>query len=403
MNDVVCGPRANVTAHKYFNGESWLHIIDTKFVEENHCTDPCSLINIPSIFRQKNDLVLLNINQTVMHIDRRVPKTFVKEEHHLHKELQMFNIAFSLLPFILIQGFIAALFGRRDPSEIRDLIFIRLFSDFAKKGWYPRKQWICQVHKWSIGLPAFAHYVLACTIVILCPILFNTTIISSELRFRLTAPDAEPMTAIGQWGPWAIAAQAIFAALLAHYGNQIWRYRRSIAKSTSGRDTEEGCLNQDLTPDCEPLHHGNDHPQDSQRQGHQPFQQDQDNHSDTTPPSRNGPEGYFPSDQAQSSDPSLLSHQPASPTESTTALVYKIHRKPLPPKPKVRDIRGKLHEIYNMASYPLDHKDRSIIKGFQDFRKWCKDPDGEGKLVKRTYNEEEEGEEQKKTGFQEGD
>ena len=81
-----------------------------------------NLVNIPSIFRNQNELVLLKHSEAILWNDILSGTRYQKAKRLMTAENKAFNINYYSLPFILVQGFIVALFGRRDSREIRDVI-----------------------------------------------------------------------------------------------------------------------------------------------------------------------------------------------------------------------------------------------------------------------------------------
>ena len=129
MSKVMCSnPLTNGSMLMSPNGTFHRRAIDSQFIQDNGCTDPCNQINIPSIFRQQGDLILMNHQQALLWNGTLPGGGYQFAEKVLTYEDKLFDLDFNLLPFILIQGIIAALFGRRDPREIRDLLYIKLVS-----------------------------------------------------------------------------------------------------------------------------------------------------------------------------------------------------------------------------------------------------------------------------------
>lgn len=218
MSKVMCRPGTNAGLVAGSNGILQRRAIDAPFIQDNGCTDPCSLVNIPSIFRDPNELVLLKQSEALIWNGTLSGPKYQKAERLMTAENKAFNIDFYSLPFILVQGFIAALFGRRDPREIRDAIYIHLFMNMKHKS---KRRALVRVQEGFMRILAALNYLIACAVVIVCVPLFIISTVAQELQIWTLQPEAESPYQVGQWSVWAYTALAILAALIARYHDKM--------------------------------------------------------------------------------------------------------------------------------------------------------------------------------------
>ena len=218
MSKVIC--RSETTAVGTLKEPK---IVDEEFVKKNGCNNPCDQINVDSIFRDQGDLKLLSPKE---YNESNYWKLDVNSKQHRHAEhvfdvVDIFSAAMvCALPFILVQGIIAVCFGERNPGQVRDWIYIKLYRkhwgqhDFKRSGqWRPKP--------WPAVTFAILTYVIAILVFIVCPVLFIMQIATFELNPHMKWPDAEKANEIGQWEPWTVAAQAVLAALIARLHRNI--------------------------------------------------------------------------------------------------------------------------------------------------------------------------------------
>lgn len=219
MSRVMCRPGTNASEFVNANGTFHRRAIDALFIQDNGCTDPCNLVNIPSIFRNQNELVLLPHSEALMWNSTLSSPKYERAERLMTAENKAFSINYYSLPFILVQGFIVALFGRRDPREIRDAIYMNLFM----KRHQSTRRSLLRIQEGLVRSLAALNYLIACAVVIFCAPLFIISIVAQELQIWQQQPEAELPYQIGQWFVWAYAALIITAALIARYHEKVVR------------------------------------------------------------------------------------------------------------------------------------------------------------------------------------
>ena len=168
LSKVICKAGTNGSMFMSPNGTFHRRAIDSAFIQDNGCTDPCNLVNIPSIFRSQNELQLLSHSQALLWNFTIPGPKYMDQEKMMTVENNLFSINYWSLPFIVLQGFITAFFGRRDPREIRDLIYITLFMERP----ISNKRWLRSTHDVLVRVFAGLNYLIACVVVIICAPLF---------------------------------------------------------------------------------------------------------------------------------------------------------------------------------------------------------------------------------------
>ncbi|KAL2042134.1 hypothetical protein N7G274_005322 [Stereocaulon virgatum] len=217
MSKVMCRPGTNASKLLSSDGTFYRRAIDRNFIQDNGCTDPCNQITgLPSIFRSQDDLVLYPRSQALLH-DGLTVSMNAKTMRFLSLTIKNFVLNFLTLPLIVLQGFITALFGRRDPREIRDLIYIVLSMEHPISS----KRYIVRTQEVLVRMFAGLNYLIACAVVIFCVPFFITSVIGLEFVLWDYRHDAEKPYMIGQWSSWASAILVVLAALIAKYHDDV--------------------------------------------------------------------------------------------------------------------------------------------------------------------------------------
>ena len=234
MGKVMCNPGTNASLLLSPNGTFHRRAIDGNFIQDNGCSDPCNLINIPSVFRNQNELVLLSHSEALLWNYTLPGAKYQKAERLLNDENKVSTLDWWSLPFIVVQGFITAFFGRRDPREIRDLIYITLFMEHPLS----KRRFLVCMQEGIVRVFAALNYLIAIAVVIFCPVLFIVSLVSQEFQLWTHFPDSEKPFQVGQWTPWVYTALVILAALIARYHDRVIELicdsGRSIAHAISG-------------------------------------------------------------------------------------------------------------------------------------------------------------------------
>ena len=340
MSKVMCSPGTNASMLMSPNGTFHRRAIDNNFIQDNGCIDPCNQITtLPAIFRNQNELVLLPHSQALLWNFTIPGPKYAMAEHLMTIENDNFGINLWSLPFILVQGFITALFGRRDPREIRDLLYITLYikHPISQKPYLKRTQEI--IIRTFAGL----NYLIACAVVIFCIPFFLITVVSQEFSLWDEQPDSEKPYMVGQWSSWVYTALVVLAALIARYHDSAIH---SIAKG------------------CRYAYHGIKYCFTSSKQPKEPDLEPELEHGTSSPPpTRHFPEKSWISTSATSTSPTPSPPPPRSPL-TVRLLTF-------------------LLSVWKSTFHPINQSGKGPIDELRNFYRWCRNPAEVSRLVIR--------------------
>ena len=346
---VLCYEGTNASMLTNPNGTSYRRAIDSNFVQANGCTDPCNLINIPSIFRNQNELVLMKHSQALLWNFTIPGPKYMHQEREMAVENHLFSLNYWSLPFIVLQGFITAFFGRRDPREIRDSIYITLFMERTTSD----RRWLRNTHDVMVRLLAGFNYLVTCAVVLVCVPLFVISIIGQELQLWNNQPDSEYPYQIGQWSSWVYTALVVLAALIARFHDAVVC---SIAKSCRrcGHSIVSCFSKRRKTQDHESIpEHGI------------PSMAEEKRHSTST-------SFHTKTD----TPPSIRETATLTPKGTSASHATK-------PDPTKRSITATISHIYKESCHPLNQTGNGPIDEMRNFYRWCKNPMEVSRLVVR--------------------
>ena len=342
MEKVLCRPGTNASVFTSQNGTTHRRAIDQQFIKDNGCTNPCDQIDIPSLFRQQSELQLLDHSQALLWNYTLPGAKYQRLEKLQTAENRLLTLSSWILPFVLLQGFITVCFGRRDPREIRDLIYINVFMERPLL----KNSALLIAQDWIARTLAFLSYVIAAATVIVCPPLFVLSIAAQEYNSWNQVPDSESLSNVGQWEPWAVAAQAIIAALIAAYHDEVIS---TCAKPC--RWTLDKCFKRhrgvEITSEHKVASVAGSEPADPEaglKKGHH-----------TIRSSASASQRPFP-----------------SPLQET-----KVRRTFL------QSIRHRIYMFYKLCAHPLNQNDQGIGDEILNFFHWCRDPQAVSRMVIR--------------------
>ena len=342
LTRVICNPGTNGSMFMSPNGTFHRRAIDYQFIQDNGCTDPCNLVNIPSIFRNQNELTMLPHSEALLWNYTIPGQKYMNQEKMMSVENHLFSLNYWSLPFIVLQGFITAFFGRRDPREIRDLIYITLYMERRTSN----MPWLRAIHEGAVRAFAGLNYLIACAVVLVCVPLFVISIIGQELQLWNNQPDSEKAYQVGQWSPWVYTVLVILAALIARYHDRAIESISTAARSIFS----------------------------SHRKNHQENEPEHGIPSETEKRSSTST-----SDPSKSDDPSSItemrpsSHPTSAPTKTTEI-------ESTSPKSTLRQA---LANIYTSSCHPLNQSGNGPIDELRNFYRWCRNPQGVSRMVVR--------------------
>lgn len=203
------------------------YTITPQFATDYRCENPCANFHGMSLFRTDSEIQLLDFDQANAALGWVTPSV---------AKTQAFVYGYDtygliMLPYILIQGFWAAFFGRRSPAQVRDNFYIFLkglrlrknglrmtrlpsgrLAELTGTSWRETgllqklfaKYWALLIYAWAI------------LITLICPPLFIINVVANELSLAQLL-ESEPPTTIGQWSSWASTGLVLFAALVGKY------------------------------------------------------------------------------------------------------------------------------------------------------------------------------------------
>jgi len=242
VTSVMCippGGRMNFTAGQ---DASWDHVvIDDEFIQENRCLDPCRGWPNPnggSLFRSDDDYRVFTKADVNFYVSLEAalsgqPKT--KKQMHQRLFLLYLNPGLFLLLYILLQGIWAALFGRRSPRRVKNLIYdwgcslkVPCLTPNGAKGQkkdtYTRAQ---RLQRWGFKYFSLTVYLYAVFAAVLClPVLVGNTL-ATEYWLR-NIPTSETFNHIGAWAPLAATALIMFAVMVHHVQGHVWKNVKKI-------------------------------------------------------------------------------------------------------------------------------------------------------------------------------
>ncbi len=344
LSKVIC--KAGTNASLFMSGDGQFHqrAIDSAFIQDNGCTDPCNLVNIPSIFRNQNDLVLLSHQQALLWDSTLPNRKYLKEEKLLSVEDRLFSLNYWTLPFIVVQGFITVFFGRRDPREIRDLIYMTLFMECRTSN----KRWLRGTHEGVVRVFAGFNYLIACAVIIVCAPLFIISIIAQELQIWTLQPDSEKLYQVGQWSSWVYTVLVILAALIAKLHDPVIGF---IAKSYRKCGSP---MTWCFSSRREHRHEEPEHGMPSMAEKRYSNSTDERTKTDTPPSVEEMP---------STKHPSTLTPEKED-------------------KPK-HGIWDKIIHIYKESCHPMNQTGNGPVDEMRNFYRWCRNPQEVSRMVVR--------------------
>ena len=214
IETIACTPKGDLNLTVGQNPK-WGNLVPNyEFITENNCTDPCHnvepLDGQSAIFRSADDLQVLTMEQVNLYYDVDLKGGRGKTLKFV-QGYRKYGLLF--LPYILLQGIWTACFGRRNPIQVRDKVYLLLSQQrFLTIG--RAEEW----KKWGSKYYALMIYAWAVFIFVICPPLFIINLVANELEIYLL-PQQESSKHVGAWSPWAATVLVLLAALVARFHN----------------------------------------------------------------------------------------------------------------------------------------------------------------------------------------
>jgi hypothetical protein len=210
-------------------------LIDADWAYDHGCLSPCQTKPDPAIFRTPGDYQLLTVNQ-LSHIE--LIQNVTTGTERLASKYRSFVLTWSTftIPFIIVQGFWVAAFGRRSPTQIRDALYILLrdlkiprdYQPRVRKGINPRRKLAA---KWL----ALLMYAWSLFVTIFCIPILTLTILAAEAYID-GIPASEALTHVGSWSPWAGTVLVLLAAMISKFHRRIVESLFGKHRKSSWRD-----------------------------------------------------------------------------------------------------------------------------------------------------------------------
>ncbi|MCJ1284519.1 hypothetical protein MMC26_003852 [Xylographa opegraphella] len=233
IDEVTCVPPGGKMNYTVGQNPQWsVLVVDAEFVETNNCLNPCGgaqidpykYLPIPggaAIFRNMDDSQVLTMAEINYLADVGISKS---QSRNLHFVVFYIRWGLLVLPYILVQGIYAALFGRKAPREVRDMLYF-YFKD--RQIPYFTSAWLKQrnvgsyirakrIQRWLSQCFCLTMYLWAIFVTVLCAPLLVANLVASEIALDHVA-QSESAIHVGAWAPWAAAGLVIFAAGVARF------------------------------------------------------------------------------------------------------------------------------------------------------------------------------------------
>lgn len=181
----------------YHQNPTELYLSSWSAWSSNNCTSQCGSLEPTLLLRTGTQMVPI--------IQTELPNIFLP----IINAKKFFGpLTGYVSPVVFIQWIYACWSGRRTPSEARDWICVKLCK---------RRSSFQQMRSMLAVSIALCVYAFACASFTICPFLFMFNIIFNEMNMVYLPPDAEPLTAVGQWSQCVITILLVLAAIINKY------------------------------------------------------------------------------------------------------------------------------------------------------------------------------------------
>jgi hypothetical protein len=195
-------------------------LIDADWAAAHGCLSPCQAILDCAIFRTPDDYQLLTVDE-LSRVD--IISGVTTETEQLASNFESFVLTWSqfTLPFVLLQGIWAAAFGRRSPSQIRDVLYILLRDLKIPRDCQPHVRTDTSSH-WKMAAKWLALIVYAWSlfVTVFCIPILALTILAAE-AYIYGLPQSDSLIHVGSWAPWAGTVLVLLAALISKFHHRV--------------------------------------------------------------------------------------------------------------------------------------------------------------------------------------
>jgi len=210
--------------------------INLEWAAEHGCSNPCQSVPDRAIFRSADDYTLMSGD--AMRIGMYIENTLTKKERSL-LDFEYFVRSWScfIFPYVILQGFWTAAFGRRSPVQTRDALYIYIRDLHIMQ---KRSRPFRRITAKTIALTA---YLWGVFVTIICIPITIVTIVAVETYLN-HIPESETLAHIDSWAPWAGASLALVAALIGRYERPVMELAHRVhTKQSSWRDVGQRIRN----------------------------------------------------------------------------------------------------------------------------------------------------------------
>lgn len=202
--------------------------LDAEWVSYHGCTDICRKFHVSTLFRSQGEYQTLTQKELRTNLFDDFGLYITPKESLLTRYMTAILGGSKLvIPFIMIQGIMAATFGRRNPRQVRDVIYVSLrdiklpsliISLIAYHGTHTT-QGTEKCKKWLAKFFSSCTYGCALLATILClPVLL---LIITALEFKLYGlPQSESAIHVGAWTFWAGTGLVLSASFVLKFHDQ---------------------------------------------------------------------------------------------------------------------------------------------------------------------------------------
>ncbi|KAI9793207.1 MAG: hypothetical protein M1816_000628 [Peltula sp. TS41687] len=212
--------------------------LDENFFRSNNCSNPCSYLNDPPVFR---------------HPTGSLPLLYLVSPYT--SGVIKFWICFTSLTFP--QSLHVLFAGRRAPGHTRNFLFRKLmgpegeiFTDmrlFGCRLWYLRAA--------LSTLVSLLFYFVVVALTLLCIPALITYTVMEEIALSLL-PVSENFSAVGQWAPWTSTGLALFAAVIVRYHDHWISSSRDLIRRSLRLFKAKENMQESANPDPSTPKHG---------------------------------------------------------------------------------------------------------------------------------------------------
>lgn len=220
----------NYTLLQQYQGTDYLfRVLDKEWISEYNCSAIYPDNGPMAIFRSQEDYRVLASKEMDTIFPRLAGNLTPSERQARQFEMVTQTLMSPIISYIILQGIWTVLFGRRNPRQVRDVIYLYLrrpspnmFKGGQGRNSTQRRKIIELIAKYT-ALSAYAWAIIA---TLLCIPVLVVSIVACELFMR-QLPQAESPIHIGAWSPWAIFFLVICAAIIIQFNDKAGEVMRS--------------------------------------------------------------------------------------------------------------------------------------------------------------------------------